>query len=143
MMLSEGLRARRNLNSSRTFFTFTSCTAPLIGSLIQRRTGFTRSLGLKNPLLIYPRATKYEMAFSQPYIEMMGAFQSSLRAPSTTMMVLGFGFNDKHLAEPILAAIKGNLSLNVIVVDPAIEELSAKGENGYLVAPVIENDGNF
>jgi hypothetical protein len=88
--------------------------------------------GTKSPLLIYPRATKYEMAFSQPYIEMMGAFQTSLRAPSTTMIVVGFGFNDKHLAEPILAAIKGNLSLNLVIVDPAIEERSAKDGNEYV-----------
>jgi hypothetical protein len=94
----------------------------------------SKKSGTKSPLLIYPRATKYEMAFSQPYIEMMGTFQASLRTPSTTMMVLGFGFNDKHLAEPILAAIKGNLSLNLVIVDPAIEERSAKGANAYLGA---------
>src|SRR3981081_1198037 len=74
------------------------------------------------------------MAFTHPYIEMMGTFQTSLRAPSTTMIVLGFGFNDKHLAEPMLAGIKGNLSFNLVIVDPAIEERCANDGNRYLAA---------
>ena len=45
-----------------------------------------------------------------------------------------FKDNDKHLAEPILAAVKGNLSLNLVIVDPAIEERSAKDGNGYIGA---------
>lgn len=97
--------------------------------------------GTSNPLLIYPRSTKYEMAFSQPYIEMMGTFQSSLRTPNTTLVVIGFGFNDKHISEPILAALKGNLSLNAIVVNPDIEAASSAGGNQYLndVARLIDN----
>lgn len=97
--------------------------------------------GTTKPLLIYPRSTKYEMAFSQPYIEMMGTFQSSLRTPNTTLLVIGFGFNDKHIAEPILAAIKGNLSLNAVIVSPDLEKTSEAGANPYLssVAHLIEN----
>lgn len=97
--------------------------------------------GTDNPLLIYPRSTKYEMAFSQPYIEMMGTLQSSLRTPNTTLVVIGFGFNDKHIAEPILAAIKGNLSLNVVVINPDIEAASAPTGNSYLssISTLIEN----
>ncbi|MDR9782143.1 SIR2 family protein [Rhizobium redzepovicii] len=90
--------------------------------------------GTEKPLLIYPRSSKYEMAFSQPYIEMMGALQASLRAPNTTLVVIGFGFNDKHIAEPILAAIKGNLSLNVVVINPDVEEKSGAVGNAHLAA---------
>jgi hypothetical protein len=92
----------------------------------------SRKPGSAKPLLIYPRSTKYEMAFSQPYIEMMGALQGGLRATNTTLLVIGFGFNDKHIAEPILGAIRANLSLNVIVVDPYIEGASGNGGNAYL-----------
>lgn len=91
--------------------------------------------GTKKPLLIYPRTTKYELAFSHPYIEMMGGFQAALRQPNTTLLVLGFGFNDKHIAEPILAAVRSNLSLNVIVVDPTIASRTTGAEtNAYLTA---------
>lgn len=97
--------------------------------------------GTDKPLLIYPRSSKYEMAFSQPYIEMMGALQASLRAQNTTLVVIGFGFNDKHIAEPILAAIKGNLSLNLVVINPDVEEKSNDGGNAYLgaIANLIDN----
>ncbi|CDZ35567.1 SIR2-like domain protein [Neorhizobium galegae bv. officinalis] len=97
--------------------------------------------GTAKPLLIYPRSTKYEMAFSQPYIEMMGTFQSSLRTPNTTLVIIGFGFNDKHIAEPILAAMKGNLSLNAVIINPDLEKTSVAGGNPYLssVANLIEN----
>jgi len=94
----------------------------------------SRKPGSGKPLLIYPRSTKYEMAFNQPYIEMMGALQGSLRATNTTLLVIGFGFNDKHIAEPILGAIRANLSLNVIVVNPDIEGASGNGGNTYLGA---------
>lgn len=74
----------------------------------------------KNPLLIYPRNTKYELSFEQPYLEMMSAFQTALRQPDTGLLVLGFGFNDNHLAEPILSAINSNLHMKVVICDPAL-----------------------
>lgn len=76
--------------------------------------------GTKNPLLIYPRNTKYELSFEQPYLEMMSAFQAALRQPDTGLLVLGFGFNDSHIAEPILSAINSNLHLKVVICDPAL-----------------------
>ncbi|MFW2358155.1 MAG: SIR2 family protein, partial [Hydrogenophaga sp.] len=74
----------------------------------------------ESPLLIYPRNTKYELSFEQPYLEMMSAFQTALRQPDTGLLVLGFGFNDNHLAEPILSAINSNLHLKVVVCDPGL-----------------------
>lgn len=74
--------------------------------------------GAKKPILIYPRSTKYEMAFSQPYVDIMANFQGVLRGAGTTLLVVGFGFNDKHIAEPILAAVRSNLSFNLVVIDP-------------------------
>lgn len=93
-----------------------------------------KKIGTKAPLLIYPQSTKYEMAFSQPYIEMMGTFQASVRTPNTTLLVAGFGFNDKHIAEPILGAFKGNLALNIVIADPNAEAQSAVGGNKYIQA---------
>ena len=79
-----------------------------------------RVAGTKNPVLVYPRNTKYQLAFEQPYIEMMSAFQTAIRQPETALLVVGFGFNDNHLAEPILSAIRSNLNLKVVICDPAL-----------------------
>lgn len=84
----------------------------------------------EKPLLIYPRNTKYELAFAQPYLEMISSFQAALRASDTALLIIGFGFNDNHLAEPILAAIETNLSLKVVVISPGIEAQS--GTNAHL-----------
>lgn len=72
------------------------------------------------PVLIYPRNSKYELAFEQPYLEMISAFQAALREPDTGLLVVGFGFNDNHLAEPIMAAMRSNLSLKIVVVSPGL-----------------------
>jgi len=72
------------------------------------------------PVLIYPRNSKYELAFEQPYLEMIGAFQAAVRAADTGLLVVGFGFNDNHLAEPIMSAIRSNLSLKIVVVSPGL-----------------------
>lgn len=82
------------------------------------------------PLLVYPRSTKYELAFAQPYLEMMSALQRCIRAPETGLLVIGFGFNDNHLSEPILSAIETNLSLKLAVVSPGLEVQSTS--NPYL-----------
>jgi len=79
--------------------------------------------GTEKPLLIYPRSSKYEQAFSQPYLEMMAALQAALREPNTGLLIVGFGFNDNHVAEPILSAIRSNLGLKVVVVDPALVKI--------------------
>lgn len=86
--------------------------------------------GTDKPLLIYPRSTKYELAFAQPYLEMISSFQSAIRRRDTGLLVIGFGFNDNHIAEPILAAIETNLALKVVVISPGVREQS--GTNGHL-----------
>lgn len=86
--------------------------------------------GTENPVLVYPRNTKYELAFEQPYLEMMSAFQAAIRQPETALLIVGFGFNDNHIAEPILSAIRSNLNLKVVVCDPMLapnEELKRAG----------------
>lgn len=80
------------------------------------------------PLLIYPRNTKYELAFEPPYLEMIAAFQASLRQPNVGLLIVGFGFNDNHVAEPILSAVRSNLGLKLVVVGPRL-------------APTISADG--
>lgn len=61
---------------------------------------------------------------------MISSFQSSIRQRDTGLLVIGFGFNDNHIAEPILAAIEANLALKVVVISPSLQEQS--GTNGHL-----------
>jgi hypothetical protein len=77
------------------------------------------------PILIYPRSTKYQLAFEQPYLELMAKFQTSLRRPDTTIFIVGFGFADEHIAGPILSAIRSNLGLRLIICDPALYDEAA------------------
>ncbi|WP_299998187.1 SIR2 family protein [uncultured Cedecea sp.] len=93
-----------------------------------------------NPILVYPRNTKYELSFEQPYLEMMSAFQAALRQPDTGLLVLGFGFNDNHIAEPILSAINSNLHLKVVICDPALGPRET-GEGD--VKPGSERDNQY
>lgn len=86
--------------------------------------------GTKKPLLIYPRSTKYELAFAQPYLEMISSFQSAIRQRDAGLLIVGFGFNDNHIAEPILAAIETNLAFKVVMISPDVQEQS--GTNPHL-----------
>ncbi|WOD16989.1 SIR2 family protein [Paraburkholderia kirstenboschensis] len=67
--------------------------------------------------LIYPTKGKYQQAFVQPHLELLSRFLDSLRKPNTCVVISGFGFNDDHLSEPLVSAIKSNPSLKVFVAD--------------------------
>lgn len=80
--------------------------------------------------LIYPAAGKYQQSFSQPHLESMAQYLSAVREPNTCVVVAGFGFNDDHLSEPLLAAVQSNPHLRLIIVDPYAEQQTT-GENKY------------
>lgn len=87
----------------------------------QGASGVRRNSAASAPLLIYPRSSKFELSYRQPFLEIMGRFQTALRQPNAGLMVIGFGFNDAHIKEPILAAIRSNISLKVVVVSPGLK----------------------
>jgi hypothetical protein len=91
------------------------------------------------PVLIYPRASKYQESFEAPYLDMMGAFQAGLREPDTTLFVSGFSFFDSHIAAPVLAAIEANLSLRLIICDNAFLIDNAELEKDEPVPPANVN----
>jgi hypothetical protein len=66
--------------------------------------------------LIYPAKGKYQQSYIQPHLELISQYFSSLREPNTCVLTIGFGFNDDHLSEPLLAAIKTNPHVRLIVV---------------------------
>ena len=108
----------------------------LHGSLDWRRSSsaIVRSKGKSagDPVLIYPRDTKYQEAFETPYLDMMGAFQTALREPDTVLIVSGFGFKDDHISKPIMAAVEANMSLSVVLCDVA-----------FLESKMLETDGEI
>jgi SIR2-like domain len=85
------------------------------GSVISR----SREAKVGDPVLIYPRDSKYQEAFEAPYLDMISAFQTAMRESDTAMIISGFGFNDDHLAKPILAALEANMTMRLIVCDVA------------------------
>jgi hypothetical protein len=98
----------------------------LHGSLDWQQAG-TQILKVRDaakPLIIYPRESKFESSYDQPFLEMMAAFQAALRQPNTGLLVIGFGFNDHHIAQPISSAIRSNVSLKAMMVSPSLESLS-------------------
>ena len=101
--------------------------------------------------LIYPARGKYQQSYLQPHLELMSQYLACLRQSNTCLIVTGFGFNDDHLSEPILAAITSNPQLRVIVADyraqdylegrvegasphwARLKDLSERGENVWFI----------
>lgn len=97
--------------------------------------------------LIYPATGKYQQSFVQPHLESMAQYLAALREPNTCLLAIGIGFNDDHLAEPLLAAVKSNPHLRLIVVDlesdtkvmngnrywKQFAELSGRGEDVWFI----------
>lgn len=77
--------------------------------------------------LIYPARGKYQQSFTQPHLESMAQYLAAVREPNTCVLIVGFGFNDDHLAEPLLAAARSNPHLRIIIADPSAQ---ANVENG-------------
>ena len=81
--------------------------------------------------LIYPAKGKYQQTYVQPHLELVSQYFSVLREPNTCLIVIGFGFNDDHLSEPILAAVRTNPHLRLIIVNPSAHDLTAQPSNRY------------
>ncbi len=81
--------------------------------------------------LIYPATGKYQQSFIQPHLESMSQYLVAVREPNTCFLVVGFGFNDDHLAEPLLTAVESNPHLRLIIVDPKAKVHAQQGDNPY------------
>lgn len=73
--------------------------------------------------LIYPAKGKYQQSFLQPHLELVSLYFAALREPNTCLMVTGFGFNDDHLSEPVLSAVRSNPHLRLIIADSSAKDL--------------------
>lgn len=105
--------------------------------------------------LIYPARGKYQQSFVEPHLESMAQYLAAVREPNSCLLVVGFGFNDDHLAEPLLAAAQSNPHLRLIIVDARAHEkvkdahgnrywrqffkLSARGEDVWFIKASFED----
>src|SRR4029077_19894449 len=86
----------------------------------------TENATAENVCMVYPAKGKYQQSYVQPHLELVSQYFSALREPNTCLIVTGFGFNDDHLAEPILAAVRTNPHLRLIIVNPLADDLTAR-----------------
>lgn len=77
--------------------------------------------------LIYPARGKYQQSFLQPHLESMSQYLAALREPNSCLFAIGFGFNDDHLSEPLLAAVRSNPHLRLIIANPGIIDRESEG----------------
>ena len=80
----------------------------------------------KVPLMVYPRESKYEDSYEQPFFEMMARFQRNLRQSNDTLLIcIGYSFNDKHINSAIEEALNQNPGFRLAVIDPGINSDNA------------------
>jgi hypothetical protein len=71
---------------------------------------------VEKPCIIYPASDKYESSYEQPYIELIAHFQQTLRKEGTLLIVIGFGFKDKHIQGIIKEAVSQNTHFHLLIV---------------------------
>ena len=79
-----------------------------------------------NPLIIYPKNSKYESSYEQPFFEMISRFQQAIRLKNVLLIVVGFSFYDKHIKSMIYEAVKANPSFRLLIVNLGV------GDNDYI-----------
>lgn len=101
------------------------------------------------PLIIYPKDSKYESSYEQPFFEMMSRFQRTLRQQNTLLICIGFSFYDKHIKAMIKEAVTINPSFRLFVVSPDIssnthlDDIRILAENENSVVLINEKFSNF
>lgn len=113
-------RERTRLKDEESFVSKVFHLYKMHGSLTWKRTeeGMIQQVDTtETPLIVYPASDKYESSYEQPYFEMMSRFQQALRRENTLLIVLGFGFRDKHIQNVILEAVNQNPSFQLVIVN--------------------------
>lgn len=77
------------------------------------------SIKAEDTVMIYPGSHKYQESYSMPFYEIISRFQSALREPNTSLIVIGYSFGDEHINRIILEAVTSNLNLNLYIVSPS------------------------
>ncbi|MGQ2983122.1 SIR2 family protein [Flavobacterium sp.] len=86
---------------------------------------------VEKPLMIFPKDSKYESSYEQPYFEMMSRFQQYLRGENVLLICIGFKFNDKHIVTSIIEALEQNPGFQLVVVNRTIDESPGNFNNVF------------
>lgn len=84
----------------------------------------------KNRVMIYPRRSKYESSYEQPFFEMMARLQQNIRKDNCLLLCIGYSFNDKHINAAITEGLNQNPGFQLAVVNPDID--TEGGNNKFL-----------
>jgi hypothetical protein len=108
---------------------------------------------VENPLMIFPKDSKYESSYEQPYFEMMSRFQQNLRNDNVLLICIGFSFSDKHIVTAIIEALEQNPGFQLMVVNKDIDtknpaflpvfEASKRHNNIVLIDELFEDFANY
>ncbi|WP_167343104.1 SIR2 family protein [Nonlabens sp. SY33080] len=96
----------------------------------------TRTDEINSSHLIYPSHLKYDQSRKMPYLALIDKLSKFIRKPNSLMIMTGYSFNDEHLNDTILNALKSNP--NTMVIAMLFGDLTYKDDNG----DVIENYPN-
>jgi hypothetical protein len=66
--------------------------------------------------LIYPSHLKYEQSRKMPYLAMIDQLNKFIRQPNSLLIISGYSFNDQHLNDTIISALRANPSSMVIAM---------------------------
>ena len=75
--------------------------------------------GPGNLAVIYPTVTKEMDILGHPYADLLREFGTALAEPECVLIVVGFGFGDRHINRLIHQALLFNSTLQLLVVDPS------------------------
>ena len=81
--------------------------------------------------LIYPSHLKYEQSRKMPYLAMIDQLNRFIRQPNSLLIVSGYSFNDQHLNDTIINALRANP--NSMVIAMLFDTLTYKKEDDSLV----------
>lgn len=70
------------------------------------RSSLTKSNG--DSYLIYPSHLKYEQSRKMPYLALIDQLNRFIRQPNSLLIISGYSFNDQHLNDTIITALKAN-----------------------------------
>jgi len=94
---------------------------------------------VEKALMIYPKDSKYENSYEQPFFEMMSRFQQSLRKENVMLLCIGFSFSDKHIVTAIKEALEQNPGFQLMVINKGID----KSENFKWLFDLAQNHSNI
>ncbi|MBN1618660.1 SIR2 family protein [Candidatus Dojkabacteria bacterium] len=76
-----------------------------------------QDINVGEDVVIYPCHTKFADTLEMPYCEMFRRFSDAVSQPQSTILSIGYGFNDDHVNQMLISAYK-NPSCQFIICEP-------------------------